>query len=67
MPLDLGTHSFPDEAPSMSQHAEKYCKLFMVILFGAGMRKEVCRALQGNLCTLCSPFPVGFLNGRRGV
>lgn len=48
-------------APSMPQLVRKYCKLF------AGVRKQVCKALQGSPCSHFSLFPEGCLRGRRGV
>lgn len=53
--------------PSVPQHVKKYCQLFTVFLFGAGIRKLVCRALQGNPCSYFSLFPADFLHKRRSM
>lgn len=45
----------------MPQLVRKYCKLF------AGVREQVCKALQGSPCSHFSLFPEGCLHGRRGV
>lgn len=64
MLMELAIHFFSRWGPCMFQSVNK-CKLSAV--FGLHPRRQLCRALQGKLWSLFSPFSASFLHGRRYV